>query len=99
MSFPHLGGVLKLGFTSSFVPISDPLNHRKPSLEELRQAIDGDHPRAHVMAGEERIHLFIVLQKTSVKGSLEEAESSHSLSQYLTGNLENTLAPFFNQPR
>jgi hypothetical protein len=23
MSFPHLGGVLKLGFTSSFVPISD----------------------------------------------------------------------------
>jgi hypothetical protein len=22
MSFPHLGGVLKLGFTSSFVPIS-----------------------------------------------------------------------------
>jgi hypothetical protein len=22
MSFPHLGGVLKLGFTSTFVPIS-----------------------------------------------------------------------------
>jgi hypothetical protein len=32
MSFPHLGGVLKLGFTSSFVPISLSL-HDKDLLD------------------------------------------------------------------
>jgi hypothetical protein len=51
------------------------------------------------MTGEECIHLFVVLEKSSVKGSLEEAESSHSLLQYLAGKLESSLASLFNRPR
>jgi hypothetical protein len=42
MSFPHLGGVLKLGFTSSFVPIS----RRPPAGIPLSGRVPGRAPRS-----------------------------------------------------
>jgi hypothetical protein len=63
MSFPHLGGVLKLGFTSSFVPISDLVAKVQSTLDRVRD-ISIPESTSNTMAG--------ILEALAVKADGED---------------------------